>query len=196
MNGQYFSQNPEAKSRETEIVAELRGTSLRFITDHGTFSKGRLDEGSALLLQSLPALTGRAADLGAGWGPIGCFLAAWNEGLEITLIEPNERAAALAGRNAALNQLGNVRILCGDGRKLLPPCLDFILTNPPIRAGKALVYGLFAAAHAALKAGGTLYLVIRRQQGAESAQTHLQTLFSSVECIARKKGFWVLRCIK
>ncbi|MDR2514238.1 MAG: methyltransferase [Christensenellaceae bacterium] len=196
MSGQYFSPNPEAKSRESEIVAELQGTSLRFMTDQGTFSKGHLDEGSALLLQSLPALAGRAADLGAGWGPIGCFLAAWNEGLELTLIEPNQRAAALAERNAALNHLGNVRVLCGDGRELLPPGLDFILTNPPIRAGKAVVYGLFAAAHAALKAGGILYLVIRKQQGAQSAQGYLRGLFASVECIARKKGFWVLRCAK
>ena len=69
-----------------------------------------------------------------------------------------------------------------------------IVLNPPIRAGKAVIYGLFAAARAHLNQNGALYIVIRKQQGAESAQRYLQTIYSDVERIARDKGYWVLRC--
>ena len=41
---------------------------------------------------------------------------------------------------------------------------------------------------------GVLYLVIRKQQGAESAIKYLRTLFDQVETIAKKGGFWVLCC--
>lgn len=196
MAEQYFTANPSTKADEKRFVVELLGCALHFTTDAGTFSKGHLDEGSRILLQNLPPLYGRVADVGCGWGPIGLFAAKKNPGAQLYMLEVNERAAALAKRNAGENEIQNAQVIVGDGRESLPGELDFVLINPPIRTGKAVVYGLFDAAHRALKDGGQMYVVIRKQQGAASAQSHLEGAFSKVERIAREKGFWILRCEK
>ena len=70
---------------------------------------------------------------------------------------------------------------------------DAIVTNPPIRAGKQVIYKMFEDASASLKAGGALYLVIRKQQGAESCVKYLKTLFDTVEKLDKSAGFWVLK---
>ena len=70
---------------------------------------------------------------------------------------------------------------------------DAIVTNPPIRAGKQVIYKMFEDASVSLKAGGALYLVIRKQQGAESCVKYLKTLFDTVEKLDKSAGFWVLK---
>ena len=70
---------------------------------------------------------------------------------------------------------------------------DAVVTNPPIRAGKQVIYRMFADAARSLRTGGALYLVIRKQQGAESCVKYLKTLFGSVERLDREAGFWVLK---
>ena len=67
------------------------------------------------------------------------------------------------------------------------------MTNPPIRAGKQVIYRMFADAADALKPDGALYLVIRKQQGAESCIRYLQTIYTNVEKLDRSGGFWVLK---
>ena len=70
---------------------------------------------------------------------------------------------------------------------------DAIVTNPPIRAGKQVIYKMFADAAVSLKEEGALYLVIRKQQGAESCVKYLKTLFNIVEKLDKSAGFWVLK---
>ena len=53
---------------------------------------------------------------------------------------------------------------------------------------------MFADGAEALAEGGAMILVVRKQQGAPSAKTYLETLFTDVERIARDDGYWVLRC--
>ncbi|MCL1963819.1 MAG: methyltransferase, partial [Firmicutes bacterium] len=64
---------------------------------------------------------------------------------------------------------------------------------PPIRAGKAVVYRLFAESVERLEAGGELYVVIRKRQGAESAMRVLSELMGEVEVLERGGGFRVIR---
>ena len=73
---------------------------------------------------------------------------------------------------------------------------DAVVTNPPIRAGKQVIYQMFADARAHLKPAGSLFLVIRKQQGAESCIRYLKTLYASVEKLDRSGGFWVLEARK
>ena len=68
-----------------------------------------------------------------------------------------------------------------------------MVTNPPIRAGKQVIYRMFADAAAHLAPGGALYIVIRKQQGAESAVRYLSSLYQTVEKLEKSGGFWVLR---
>ena len=194
MTDQYFAKRPSAESRPVDTEFTYRGHTLRLTTDSGVFSRGEVDEGSALLLDSLPALTGRVLDLGCGAGVIGVSVGKAYP-VELVQSDVNERALALTRENLKRNGVAGT-VVESDGFAALEGTFDTILTNPPIRAGKAVIYRLFAESRDHLKDGGALYLVIRKQQGAESAKKYLKTLFPSVEMIERKKGFWVLRCIR
>ena len=71
---------------------------------------------------------------------------------------------------------------------------DLIVTNPPIRAGKQVIYRMFADAAKALRETGSFWLVVRKQQGAPSAVAALQALFQTVDVLSKKGGYWVIRC--
>ncbi len=194
MNDQYYSREPASESRPVPCEFDYRGKHLRFMTDAGVFSRGELDTGTRLLLDALPEqLTGEVLDLGCGWGPVGISIkAVWPE-TEVTMADVNLRALEWSRKNAERN---GVRVTCleSDGFSALEGRrFDAIVTNPPIRAGKQVIYRMFSDAAQSLKAEGSLFLVIRKQQGAESCMRYLQTIYSSVEKLDRSGGFWVLR---
>ena len=131
-------------------------------------------------------------DLGCGWGALGGVLAKKWADVRFVLTDVNERAAALAERNLKLNGLDNFEVVCGDGFAAVEGTFDWIVTNPPIRAGKQVIYGLFAEAKNHLAPGGTLALVIRTQQGAKSAERYLRGIYESVETLDVSGGYRVL----
>ncbi len=193
MADQYYTRNPESESRPMPCEFEFRGRHLRFLTDAGVFSKGELDTGTRLLLDALPAeMHGEVLDLGCGWGPIGISVQArWPE-TKVVMTDVNLRALERARENAARNGI-TAEIRESDGFSVLSGrSFDVVITNPPIRAGKQVIYRLFADAAAHLKPTGSLFLVIRKQQGAESCLRYLRTMFASVEKLDRSGGFWVL----
>ena len=104
----------------------------------------------------------------------------------------NQRAVALARRNLKQNGV-RAEVVQGDGFAAVTGAFDAIITNPPIRAGKAVIYALFARAKDHLKPGGALYLVIRKQQGAPSALKYLREIYAEAEVIDRGSGFHVIR---
>ena len=191
MTDQYFAKRPSAESRPVVTEFTYRGHTLRLTTDSGVFSRGEVDEGSALLLDSLPALTGRVLDLGCGAGVIGVSVGKAYP-VELVQSDVNERALALTRENLQRNGVAGT-VVESDGFAALEGLFDTILTNPPIRAGKAVIYRLFAEACSHLRPSGSLFLVIRKQQGAESCMRYLQTIFSSVERLNRSGGYWVLK---
>ena len=194
MPDQYYTREPESESRPAECVFSFRGHTLRFMTDAGVFSRGELDTGTRLLLEALPEkMTGDILDLGCGWGPIGISLKAiWPE-TDVTMVDINQRALAWSRKNAKTNGT-DVKILESNGfAGLTGKLFDAVITNPPIRAGKTVIYRMFADARLYLKPEGSLYLVIRKQQGAESCIRYLKTLYCSVEKLDRSGGFWVLQ---
>ena len=197
MADQYFAREPESESRPVECAFEYRGVKLRFTTDAGVFSRGELDAGTRLLLDALPGeMSGEILDLGCGWGPIGISVKArWPE-TRVTLADVNLRALARSRENAERNGV-QAEALESDGFSALEGrTFDAVITNPPIRAGKQVIYRMFADALVHLKPGGSLYLVIRKQQGAESCVKYLKTLYASVEKLDRSGGFWVLKAGK
>jgi 16S rRNA (guanine1207-N2)-methyltransferase len=103
----------------------------------------------------------------------------------------------LANRNARLNRVENAQALCGEGFAPLPAGeYDLVLTNPPIRAGKEVVYGLFSAARDRLSPGGRLVAVIRTNQGAKSAEEFLKGEYESVRELERESGYRLLEATK
>ena len=194
MTQHYFTSNPQSAHDERAIQVELAGVRADFCTDAGVFSRDGLDFGSRLLIETVhPLLHGRVLDMGCGWGAIGVLLARLCPDAQITMADINERAVALAARNARQNGV-SAETLVSDGYENIAPSFDAIVTNPPIRAGKQTVYRIQDEAKTRLAPGGRLFLVIRKEQGAPSAQTHLQGVYSRVELLARKKGYWILAC--
>ena len=191
MTEHYYTAEPDSAHDERRFECEILGRRLAFTTDAGVFSRDGLDRGTEVLLESLPPLRGRVLDLGCGWGAVGVALAAaWPE-LEVVMTDVNRRAAALARRNLAENGL-HARVVEGDGFENVEGKFDAIVTNPPIRAGKAVVYGLFDAARDHLNPGGALYAVIRKQQGAPSALKYLKGIYAFADTVGRGSGFHVL----
>ena len=194
MHDHYFSQAPQSAHQYETAAYEYRGEALRFTTDAGVFSRGEVDFGTNTLLKSLPQeMAGRVLDLGCGWGAVGVSVGKRYPACEIVMTDVNARARALAERNARDNGVDALAVQ-GDGLENVEGAFDYILTNPPIRAGKQVIYRLFAESRKRLSPGGSLYLVIRKQQGAESAVKYLKTIFPSVETVEKSGGFWVIRC--
>lgn len=193
---QYFAKNPECESNPVACSFPFAGCGISCMTDSGVFSRGELDEGTALLLSALPALSGNILDVGCGWGAIGVAVAKAYPSCRVTMVDVNERALSLARQNVLINGT-SAEVMESDGLKeVMDRQFDYIITNPPIRAGKQVVYGMFSDSARCLAQDGELYLVIRKQQGGDSAIKFLKTLFSSVEKIARSGGFWVIRAGK
>ena len=192
MPDHYYTEVPASAHDERAVTVRALGQEMTFMTDAGVFSRDGLDRGTELLLKALPALSGRVLDLGCGWGAVGVALGKRYPGLEIVMTDINTRAVDLARRNLAANGVA-ATVVQGDGFAAVEGAFDAIVTNPPIRAGKAVIYGLFDAARGHLKPGGALYAVMRKQQGAPSALKYLQEIYASAEIIDRGSGFHVMR---
>ena len=196
MTEHYYSENPGVEHDLRQVIFEVLDLRLNCTTDAGVFSRDGLDMGTRVLLEALPQLHGRILDLGCGWGPVGVALGKKYSDAQLVLTDVNSRAVELAARNLAANGVTNAAVVQGDGFAAVEGDFDAIVLNPPIRTGMAVIYAMFAEAAAHLKPDGALYIVIRKQQGAESAQKYLRSIYGDVERIAREKGYWVLRCAK
>src|ERR1700730_15651049 len=111
MSQQYFAEQPEAAHRPGRVHVLLPGLHLELETDSGTFSPGRLDPGTRLLLDEAapPPATGNLLDLGCGYAPLALVLAALSPSAQVWAIDVNQRALGLCARNAARAQLPNLQ---------------------------------------------------------------------------------------
>lgn len=198
MSQHYYSQQPDVRHDRRTIETVLRGKSLRFTSDAGVFSKGDIDYGSRVLIEAMEIPDGSAVlDVGCGYGPIGISAAYLAPKGHVTLIDINSRAVELARENARNNGAHNVTVMESDvlsavkGQKF-----DVIVTNPPIRAGKAVVHQIFEEAYDHLNEGGTLWVVIQKKQGAPSAAAKLESLFGDVEEAGKDKGYRIIKARK
>jgi len=192
----YYTNNPTSEHEERSFRAVFAGRVLAFDTDAGVFSKQHVDPGSELLCKSLPdTLSGRVLDMGCGWGAMTVMTLARFPKAQMTMADVNERALALAVSNVAKNHMEAQAVL-SDGFEKIEGEFDAVITNPPIRAGKAVIYKMFEDAKAHLVSGGALYLVIRKQQGAPSALKFLGELYGKAEVIERDGGYWIIECVK
>ncbi|MEX2683559.1 MAG: class I SAM-dependent methyltransferase [Candidatus Sigynarchaeota archaeon] len=201
----YFTEDDTPAVTENKFPFAFKGRHFTFETGPGMFSKGRVDTGSRILLQEFckneqPAACARFLDLGCGYGLIGIVLAGMFENINVDFIEKNTKAAKFAEKNATNNGIGNAKVYAIDftdeiqrRQAISRDLYDYILFNPPVKAGKQAMSAMIEAALSCLKVGGTLYLVIRTSLGAKS----WQAIFEKREDIAlevfRESGYRVFK---
>ena len=193
----YYTDNSDLVSNRKTFDYYFDNEKFTFTTDNGVFSKDNVDYGSYLLIKNIyKRKLGRSVlDLGCGWGPIGIIIKRFNSDVNVTLVDVNSRAIELANINASNNKTLVETCLCKD-INTLNTLFDSIILNPPIRAGKVVVYDLYLKAHDVLKEDGSLYIVIQKKQGANSSINKLKELYKQVAVLDKSGGYLVIQAVK
>lgn len=195
MTKMYYAENPDSAHDIHELKVTLLGQSFTFFTDSGVFSKKMVDYGSQVLLNTLDFEKGKTLlDLGCGYGPLGISLAKV-QGVKPTMVDINNRAIDLAKQNGQKNGV-EADIFQSNIYEKVNGTFDYIISNPPIRAGKQVVHTIISESINYLKVGGNLTIVIQKKQGAPSAKAKMEEVFGNVEILKRDKGYYILRSEK
>lgn len=191
----YFENDKNLKSEEQLKKVKIKNQELVFYTDNGVFSKKGLDFGTRSLLEVLPLsqMKGKVLDFGCGYGPIGIYIAKNISG-EVHMIDVNRRSLELARKNAYLNH-ANVNIYESNIYDNVNDKFDYIISNPPIRVGKKILYEILFEAKNYLNETGELWIVINKSQGAKSTIKDLEKGYK-VELVNKNKGFYIIKCNK
>jgi len=149
--------------------AALPENTLELVSYPGVFNRGHLDDGTALLLTTVPKPpTGRVLDFGCGNGIIGTYLKTRNPQADVVLCD-NDAAAIAASRATLAHQNLQADVVATDVWSDIPGRFDAIYTNPPFHQGVKTDYRVvnhfIQGAQQHLHAKGQLFLV---------ANAHLQ----------------------
>lgn len=193
---QYFDNDKNIKSERKIIKFNFDNKVFSIYSDNGVFSKDRFDYGTRVLLNSvdIDKLSGNVLDLGCGLGVVGIILGTFNKGINIDMVDINERAIDLAKNNFVLNNV-KANVFVSDIYSNIDNKYDFIITNPPIRAGKNVIRGFLLGSYDYLKDDGILYFVMRKDHGVKSMIKELSVKFNT-SIVNKDKGFYVVLCTK
>lgn len=191
--GQYF-ENENLPSKMVKTESFILGNKFIFYTDNGVFSKDGLDFGSRLLLETIPLeeVGGKVLDMGCGYGVFGIVLNKLVSS-SVDMVDVNLRALHLSKINVEANHCQNINVFESNTYENISSRYSCIVTNPPIRAGKKVVYDIVMNAKDYLEKDGCLFLVIRKEQGAKSLIVDLKKQYT-VDILEKKKGFFILKC--
>ena len=184
----YFT-NDYVESKEKISKCRIKNTELKLITDNGVFSKKGLDFGTRTLLETIEDIKGQVLDFGCGYGPIGIYIKKTYE-TEVDAIDVNIRALNLTKKNAEINKV-ELNIFESNMYENITKQYDYIITNPPIRVGKKILYEILFEAKKHLKQNGELWLVIHKDQGAKTLAKDLGKEYK-VEIKNKNKGFYII----
>jgi 16S rRNA (guanine1207-N2)-methyltransferase len=192
--GHYFDAEPASSSAPATVTLTLPDRTTQLTTDSGVFAGDRIDTGTKYLLLDGPALpaAGDLLDLGCGYGPIACTLAARAPGSTVWAIDVNRRARELCAANAERLGLANVRVLPPDE---VPADVRFsaIWSNPPIRIGKPALHSLLRTWLGRLEPDGYAALVVSKHLGSDSLAIWLQRQGAAVERLGSRQGYRILQ---
>lgn len=165
----------------------------------GVFSQEKLDVGTRLLLQHLPALKGSLFELGCGAGAI--TLSLLNRNKECKVVTSDIDLLAVQSTQHNIEQAGlesRCSVIWSDGMSQVPrQRFDALITNPPFHTGIKTHYAateqFFAQAEQWLKRGAVLWWVANDFL---DYQPLLGKSFSKVEEIAHHSGFRVFKATR
>ena len=187
----YFVNDNNLVSDIKPFNINVNGNSFTFNTDNGVFSKGELDYGTSLLIRNVLNLdiSGDILDLGCGYGPIGIIISKLTNS-NVYMSDVNKRALHLTKMNAKKNNV-TVNIIESDGYLNISNKFDYVISNPPIRVGKKILYKLLTDTKEHLKENGRLIIVVRKEQGALSLMKDMSKYYN-IELLDKDKGFMII----
>lgn len=193
---QYFDNDKSIKSDKKLISFNFDNKKYNIYSDNGVFSKDRFDYGTRVLLNSINIneLSGNVLDLGCGIGVVGVILGTINKNINIDMVDVNERAISLAKENISLNGT-TADVFISDVYSNVNKKYDYIITNPPIRAGKEVIRKFLLGGYDYLNDNGILYFVMRKDHGVKSMIKELENKYI-VSIINKDKGFYVVKIVK
>ncbi|KIT17423.1 class I SAM-dependent methyltransferase [Jannaschia aquimarina] len=164
-------------------------------TRPGIFSADGVDPGSALLAETLPPLSGRVCDLGAGWGYLSAKVLAASPGVTaLDMVEADRDALDCAEVNVS-DPRG--RPHWADATTWKGGPYDAVITNPPFHEGRRADPGLgrafIATAARVLAPKGRLFLVANRHLPYEAA---LSDAFAETMVRADARGYKVIEAAR
>jgi 16S rRNA (guanine1207-N2)-methyltransferase len=178
---------PALEDWVVSVVATHQGQPLQWMSAPGTFAHGRMDEGTALLLNSLPELPAgaRVADFGCGVGVVSLAVSGRGQ-VAVDMIDHDALALELAQRNVS-----NGRPILGSVPQMRGP-YALIVSNPPLHDGRAddttALQALVAASGGQLLPGGTLLMVTQRNRPLRDL---LETQLTEVSVVAEDRRYRV-----
>lgn len=193
---QYFDNDNNIKHNKKIIEFYFNDKKYNVYSDNGVFSKDKFDYGTRLLLDSIDIskLSGNVLDLGCGIGVVGIILGTINKNINIDMIDINERALSLVRDNLALNKV-KANVFSSDVYSNVDKKYDYIITNPPIRAGKEVVRKFLLGGFDYLNDNGVLYFVMRKDHGVKSMIKELENKYN-VTIVNKDKGFYIVSLTK
>lgn len=193
---QYFDNDKNIKSEKRLIKFNFNNKEFSIYSDNGVFSKDRFDYGTRVLLSNIDIfkLRGNVLDLGCGLGVVGIILGTFNKNINIDMIDVNERAILLSRENLMLNNV-KANIFVSDIYKAVNKKYNYIITNPPIRAGKDVIRSFLFDGYDYLEDDGVIYFVMRKDHGVKSMIKELESKYI-VNVIDKDKGFYVVELKK
>lgn len=189
----YFTNNKNIKEEIREINVKIKETEFTFYTDNGVFNKKGLDYGTRLLIENLDFNNKNTfLDVGSGCGPIGLYISKQSENYTVDMIDVNDRAINLVKKAIEKNSVSNITVYKSNVYEKVFNKYDMILTNPPIHAGKNVVYDIIGNAYKYLNKNGELWIVIRKDQGAKSLMKDFLDRYN-FKVIKKDKGFYIIK---
>lgn len=190
LNG--LAEKPQPSIAMKQFSAKTQDHSIQFCSLPGVFNHGKLDIGTALLLENLKHVQqGAVLDFACGAGIVGSFLLQQQPTLKLFSSDVSALAVASTKATLQLNQQA-ATVLAADGMPDGTPLFDHIVSNPPFHTGLKTDYSVAQKfiddSKAKLKSGGSLTLV---------ANAHLpyaewlKATFNNVKELARRQGFVV-----
>lgn len=192
----YFSEKPEIKSEKKTIKYTIQNKKFEFITDNGVFSKSKVDFGTDLMLneflkknRGLEVEKIKILDIGCGYGVVSVILKSFYPEISITLSDVNERALKLSEENLKKYGINDYYIIKSSTFEKITEKFDVILSNPPIRAGKDIIFKIYSEAYEHLNENGQFYCVIQTKHGAKSTQKKLIEIFGNCDTVTIDGGY-------
>lgn len=189
----YYKDDQKELVNRKVISFRFLSIEYKFETSENIFSKDAVDFGSNLLIsESLASgIESKVLDYGCGYGVVGIILS--KEGYDTFGLDVTDRALKLSQINNELNKTNFKVAKVDNNLSKYNNEFNTVLLNPPIRAGKSVIYEMFENSYDFLKENGVLYVVIKKQHGAQSAIKNLKELFTDVEVIKKSKGYYIIK---